>query len=107
MRTMAAIVSGCRCRSVGGGYGRWGLGHGRVGARSTVGKQGAWRAKGERMGTTAERGVLSPALVRIRDVAGAVVGAGFLVDGDLVCTCAHVVARALGLARVPSEFPTG
>ena len=30
---------------------------------------------------------------------GVVVGAGFLAAEDLICTCAHVVADALGLAR--------
>jgi hypothetical protein len=40
----------------------------------------------------------STSLVRIRDAGGRrVVGAGFLIDDDLVCTCAHVVAEALDL----------
>ncbi|NBM16157.1 serine protease [Streptomyces sp. GC420] len=41
--------------------------------------------------------VLEASQVRICSAAGDVVGAGFLVAADVVCTCAHVVARALGL----------
>ncbi|WP_210590780.1 trypsin-like peptidase domain-containing protein [Streptomyces sp. GESEQ-35] len=40
--------------------------------------------------------VLEASQVRIRSAAGEVVGAGFLVAADVVCTCAHVVARAVG-----------
>ncbi|MGW1787660.1 nSTAND1 domain-containing NTPase [Streptomyces tubercidicus] len=56
---------------------------------------------------------LESGLVRIRD-GDAVVGAGFLVTPEVICTCAHVVADALGLPRdtdtapsaaVPVEFP--
>ncbi|MFE7614859.1 AAA family ATPase [Streptomyces sp. NPDC057496] len=36
---------------------------------------------------------------------GRVVGAGFLVAGDVLCTCAHVVARALGLPGTGPEEP--
>ncbi|MFJ2896072.1 AAA family ATPase [Streptomyces sp. NPDC087218] len=36
---------------------------------------------------------------------GRVVGAGFLVAGDVLCTCAHVVARALGLPGAGPEEP--
>ncbi|MEU0258627.1 trypsin-like peptidase domain-containing protein [Streptomyces sp. NPDC006183] len=32
-------------------------------------------------------------------------GAGFLVDSDIVCTCAHVVAAAAGLQTTPDEAP--
>ncbi|MFE4451655.1 trypsin-like peptidase domain-containing protein [Streptomyces sp. NPDC056796] len=35
-----------------------------------------------------------------------VVGAGFLVTPDIVCTCAHVVADALGLSRDTESAPT-
>ncbi|WP_064273399.1 trypsin-like serine peptidase [Streptomyces sp. RTd22] len=52
-----------------------------------------------------EQDVLTAALVRIRTVSGAVVGAGFLVDADVVCTCAHVVAQALERSDVPEEPP--
>jgi WD40 repeat protein len=52
-----------------------------------------------------EQDVLTPALVRIHTASGAVAGAGFLVDTDVVCTCAHVVARALGLPDIPEEPP--
>ncbi|WP_185899722.1 trypsin-like peptidase domain-containing protein [Streptomyces sp. WAC07061] len=48
-------------------------------------------------------GVLDASQVRIRGADGEVVGAGFLVAPDLVCTCAHVVGQALGLP--PGEDP--
>ncbi|MGH8906617.1 MAG: trypsin-like peptidase domain-containing protein [Egibacteraceae bacterium] len=60
-------------------------------------------------------GALDAAIVRVRDQAGRVVGAGFLVTPTEVVTCAHVVARALGLpeddgvltprSRVRIDFP--
>src|SRR4051794_13480127 len=34
--------------------------------------------------------------VRLLDTAGQIVGAGVLVDGDHVLTCAHVVTKAVG-----------
>ena len=40
---------------------------------------------------------LTASIVRILDVGGAIAGAGFLVSEEHVLTCAHVVARALGL----------
>ncbi|MEU7013327.1 serine protease [Streptomyces sp. NPDC046385] len=40
-------------------------------------------------------------------VDGDVVGAGFLVAADLVCTCAHVVEEALGLPAPVDEAPDG
>ncbi|MCX4851395.1 trypsin-like peptidase domain-containing protein [Streptomyces sp. NBC_00893] len=48
---------------------------------------------------------LESSQVRICSAAGEVVGAGFLIAADVVCTCAHVVARALGIAdeRVPNK----
>ncbi|MFC6981981.1 trypsin-like peptidase domain-containing protein [Streptomyces cirratus] len=46
-------------------------------------------------------GVLDASQVRIRGADGEVVGAGFLVAPDLVCTCAHVVGQARGPASVP------
>jgi tetratricopeptide (TPR) repeat protein len=54
------------------------------------------------------------AIVRIWDDTDAIVGVGFLVGQRQILTCAHVVARALGLsddapkpqdARVPVDFP--
>ncbi|WP_431047089.1 hypothetical protein ACQUSR_33380 [Streptomyces sp. P1-3] len=51
--------------------------------------------------------VLEASQVRICSAAGEVIGAGFLVAADVVCTCAHVVAGALGvpdaLERAPGE----
>jgi hypothetical protein len=44
----------------------------------------------------AARHPLHACLVRITTAGGAVVGSGFLVADRLVCTCAHVVAQALG-----------
>ncbi|MGW5345642.1 nSTAND1 domain-containing NTPase [Streptomyces sp. NPDC004050] len=58
-----------------------------------------------------EEEALTRSVVRIRSGAGSasgdVVGAGFLVGPDVVCTCAHVVARAAGLAGTPDEAPPG
>src|SRR5438045_3272110 len=44
-------------------------------------------------------------IVRIRDVNGAIVGAGFLATPHLVCTCAHVVADALSILRETEHPP--
>ncbi|MER6409218.1 AAA family ATPase [Streptomyces viridosporus] len=57
---------------------------------------------------TALRGEGAPesGLVRIRG-ADEVTGAGFLVAADIVCTCAHVVADALGLPRDTVTAPSG
>ncbi|MGV9268285.1 nSTAND1 domain-containing NTPase [Kitasatospora sp. NPDC003701] len=49
--------------------------------------------------------VLTAGLVRIRSRSGEVVGAGFLVDSDLVCTCAHVVAQAVGVSESTEQAP--
>ncbi|AIS02313.1 trypsin-like peptidase domain-containing protein [Streptomyces glaucescens] len=49
---------------------------------------------------------LESGLVRIRGT-GRIVGAGFLVAPDIVCTCAHVVADALGLPRDTETAPEG
>lgn len=49
------------------------------------------------MATVWASDVLEASQVRICSAAGEVVGAGFLISVDVVCTCAHVVARALGL----------
>ncbi|MFD7445175.1 trypsin-like peptidase domain-containing protein [Streptomyces sp. NPDC059909] len=49
-------------------------------------------------------GALESGLVRIRG-AGEVVGAGFLVAADVICTCAHVIADALGLPRDTEAAP--
>ncbi|SEG85608.1 AAA ATPase domain-containing protein [Actinacidiphila yanglinensis] len=39
--------------------------------------------------------IVEASQVRVYSSTGEAVGAGFLVDADVVCTCAHVVARAL------------
>ncbi|MFI2114514.1 trypsin-like peptidase domain-containing protein [Streptomyces rubiginosohelvolus] len=51
--------------------------------------------------------VLETSQVRIRSTAGDVVGAGFLIAPDVVCTCAHVVARALGVPDETDQAPDG
>lgn len=51
--------------------------------------------------------VLEASQVRVRSAGGEVVGAGFLVAADVVCTCAHVVAEALGLPESAKEAPGG
>ncbi len=48
---------------------------------------------------------LSMSLARIRGLEGAIVGAGFVVTPNLVCTCAHVVANALGMRQTPEKAP--
>ncbi|MFD6191717.1 trypsin-like peptidase domain-containing protein [Streptomyces sp. NPDC060275] len=48
---------------------------------------------------------LEAAQVRICTPAGEVVGAGFLVAVDVVCTCAHVVARAFGESHDVEQAP--
>lgn len=50
---------------------------------------------------------LTSAVVRVRAASGWVSGAGFLVAEDLVCTCAHVVARALGIEDAAASPPVG
>lgn len=52
-----------------------------------------------------EEELLTRSVVRIRSSRGDIVGAGFLVDSDIVCTCAHVVAAAAGMATTPDEAP--
>lgn len=49
---------------------------------------------------------LAPSLVHILTLDGAVVGAGFLADDGIICTCAHVVADALGIDRAAPTPPT-
>ncbi|MFG2133763.1 trypsin-like peptidase domain-containing protein [Streptomyces sp. NPDC048751] len=51
--------------------------------------------------------VLEASQVRIYCAAGTVIGAGFLVAADVVCTCAHVVARALGVPDTAEGVPEG
>jgi hypothetical protein len=46
-------------------------------------------------------------ITRIFHTNGAVVGAGFLVSGHYVLTCAHVVTAALGIPGNITEAPTG
>ncbi|MFF9364973.1 nSTAND1 domain-containing NTPase [Streptomyces griseoluteus] len=53
----------------------------------------------------ADVSALSGAVARIRSDGGAIAGAGFLVAPGLVCTCAHVVARALGTDPWSAEPP--
>ena len=48
---------------------------------------------------------LEVSLIRIHTADGHVVGAGFLVGGRHILTCAHVVAGALGLADDTPEKP--
>ncbi|WP_395297934.1 trypsin-like peptidase domain-containing protein [Kitasatospora hibisci] len=50
-------------------------------------------------------GSLTGGLVRIRSRSGEVVGAGFLIDADVVCTCAHVVAMAVGVPESAERAP--
>lgn len=49
--------------------------------------------------------VLEASQVRVCSTEGEVVGAGFLVAADVVCTCAHVVAQALGVPDRAQEVP--
>jgi WD40 repeat protein len=49
--------------------------------------------------------VLEASQARVYAGDGRVIGAGFLVAGDVLCTCAHVVARALGLPGTGPEEP--
>jgi len=49
---------------------------------------------------------LHRSIVRIRDKTGEIVGAGFLAAPTLVCTCAHVVCKALGLPPETHSPPT-
>ncbi|MGV2922313.1 serine protease, partial [Streptomyces alfalfae] len=52
--------------------------------------------------------VLEASQARVYSADGEVVGAGFLVSDDVVCTCAHVVVRALGLPGTGAEgLPDG
>ncbi|MEJ3657644.1 trypsin-like peptidase domain-containing protein [Actinomycetes bacterium KLBMP 9759] len=46
-------------------------------------------------------------VVRIHDAAGEVVGGGFLIGPDLVATCAHVVAEAVGCDPYAAAPPSG
>ena len=50
---------------------------------------------------------LASSIVRIRNAQGSVVGAGFLAAEGLVCTCAHVVAAALGTPPNAKSRPEG
>ena len=63
--------------------------------------------RGEFMAAVRGSGVLEASQVRVCAVGGEVVGAGFLVSADVVCTCAHVVARALGVSSSSEEAPDG
>ncbi len=46
-------------------------------------------------------------LLRVRDGNGGVVGAAFFAAEGWVCTCAHVVAEALGVEKTSPEKPAG
>ncbi|MFE2211189.1 trypsin-like peptidase domain-containing protein [Streptomyces canus] len=48
---------------------------------------------------------LERGIARIRSADGQVTGSGFLVAADVLCTCAHVVARALGIEETGAEAP--
>src|SRR6266702_3514745 len=48
---------------------------------------------------------LHRSIVRIRDETGEIVGAGFLAAPGLVCTCAHVICKALGLPPETTVSP--
>jgi WD40 repeat protein/energy-coupling factor transporter ATP-binding protein EcfA2 len=61
--------------------------------------------KGESMAAVRGSDVLEASQVRIYSSAGRVIGAGFLVAADVVCTCAHVVARALGVPDGAEQAP--
>ena len=68
---------------------------------------GAPSAQATRPVPAPARHPLHGALVRIRASSDdAVVGVGFLVGPDLVCTCAHVVCQALGVPEDTPEKPT-
>jgi hypothetical protein len=48
---------------------------------------------------------LEASIVRVFGQNGAIAGTGFLVSGRCILTCAHVVARALGLSQAILEMP--
>ena len=54
-----------------------------------------------------ERDSLGSAIVRLGGPASGVAGSGFLITKDRVATCAHVVARALGVDEQQEETPAG
>ncbi|MET8538137.1 serine protease [Streptomyces sp. NPDC005065] len=49
--------------------------------------------------------IVKASQVRVCSTTGEVVGAGFLVAADVVCTCAHVVAQALGVPATAEQAP--
>lgn len=55
--------------------------------------------RGTTVGNPAREPAMASSVVRIRGANGAIVGAGFLVAGDTVLTCAHVVSDALERPR--------
>ncbi|MER7794729.1 hypothetical protein [Streptomyces sp. NPDC097640] len=57
------------------------------------------------MATVRGSDVLEESQVRMCSAAGEVIGAGFLVAADVACTCAHVVARALGVPDAAERAP--
>lgn len=50
---------------------------------------------------------LEASLVRVLSATGEVVGVGFLISADVVCTCAYVVQHALGVPRHTEPVPDG
>lgn len=60
---------------------------------------------GEFMAAVRGSDVLEASQVRVLSTEGEVVGAGFLIAADVVCTCAHVVAQALGMPNGAQEAP--
>jgi len=55
---------------------------------------------------SALHGYPQSSLVRVKKD-GATIGLGMLVDDENIITCAHVVARALGIADETPEMPSG
>ena len=50
---------------------------------------------------------ITSSIVRIRNDRDQVIGAGFLVSDRHILTCAHVVARALGVSDTTADVPSG
>jgi WD40 repeat protein len=65
------------------------------------------RAKGTEIDESSEHAVDARAVVRVLDLGGDVVGAGFLIGRDLVATCAHVVTSAVGGDPTADDAPPG
>lgn len=61
--------------------------------------------RGEQMAAVRGDDVLEASQARVYSAAGEVIGAGFLVAADVVCTCAHTVARAIGMPEHAEQAP--